>query len=273
MKWGRNIGLAVFICVSCLISTGALASSNLLFNGSFDCTNNPMAGWQYDFTWLGNGLYMDNHNNITWLEKDGSRKGVARLHGIQSVINETGQGVWLDTKLIPYEYPCRYKFTVWARCEGDSGGPGPDARMIACAVMWQPGRTPRPDPDLSDMAPKPPHRLIQQGSGHMVYFTGKNNRDTSGVKTAWTKGETTFPDATPSGEELKRLKRADFIFLHICALFGSPGNLYIDDVSIEKMNEKIDIEAAEAKAAAEKAAKAKAKAAAEKAPTKKTLSK
>lgn len=233
------ISLACFLA----LSSPSLAASNLLFNGSFDCgTTNPLAGWQYDFQWLGNGLYMDNHSSVSWLEKEGSRKGVAKLHATDAVL--LNQGVWLDSKLVPYEYPYRYKVTVWARSEGDSGGPGPDARIFMCAVMWQTGRPPHPDPDLSEMAPKPPNRLIQQGSGHMIYFTGKNNRDTCGVKTTWTKGETTFPSDTPSAEELKRIKRADFIFLHICPLFGSAGNLYIDDVSIEKLNEKVNVDAA-----------------------------
>lgn len=261
MKRERTLGILLCMGIACLMSASTFAASNLLFNGSFDCPTNPLAGWHHDFTWLGNGFYMDNHTRVTWLEKEGGRTSVVRLNANKAILEN--QGVWLDTKLVPYEYPCRYKFTVWARCEGDSGGAGPDARILACAVMWQPGRTPRPDPDLSDMAPKPPHRLIQQGSGHMVYF-GKMNRDTSGVKTTWTKGETTFPDDTPSGEELKRLKRADYIFLHIGVLFGEPGNVYIDDVTVEKLDQKIDIKAAEAKAAAEKAAKAKAKKAASK---------
>jgi hypothetical protein len=211
---------------------------------------------------LGNGLYMDNHKSVTWLEKEGGRKGVAKLHATDPVL--LNQGVWLDSKLVPYEFPYRYKTTIWARCEGDSGGPGPDARIFMCAVMWQRGRQPHPDPDLTEMDPKPPNRLIQQGSGHMVYFGSKNNRDTSGLKTAWTKGETIFPSDTPSAEEMKRIKRADFIFLHICPLFGAAGNVYIDDVTIEKLSDKIDLEAVAAKAEKEKAAKA----AAARAPTK-----
>jgi len=230
----------VFFCFLAMPSPSQ-AGSNLLFNGSFDYTNNPMAGWQYDFTWLGNGLFIGNSSYVSWLEKEGTHKGVAKLSVTDATILH--QGVWLDSKLVPYEYPYQYKITVWARTTG------PDARIFTCAVMWQSGRTPHPDPDLSETAPKPPNRLIQQGSGHLVYFTGGNNRDMSGPKSTWTKGETIFPDDVPSAEEIKRLKRADFIFVHICGLMGSTGDLFIDDVSIEKLNQKAKVDAP-AKAAA-----------------------
>jgi hypothetical protein len=242
MKRHPHLDLIVVFCVLCLISARAMAGSNLLFNGSFDCPTNPLAGWMYDYTWLGNNLYMANHSYVSWLEKDGNRKGIAKLHGPNmAVLCDTGQGVWLDSKLVPYEYPYRYKVTMWARTEG------PNARIFMCGVMWQPGLTPHPDPDLTEMSPKPPNRLIQQGSGHMVYFGKGETRYFSDVKGAWTRGETIFPDDNPSAEEIKRLKRVDFIFLHICALMGKPGDLLIDDVEIEKLNQKANVEAANAK--------------------------
>ena len=253
MKHGYRIGCVIF-CLLGLVGGSAPAGQNLLFNGSFDCPTNHLAGWMYDYRWLGNNLYMDNHERVSWLEKDGNRKGILKLTGPNNdILVTTGQGVWTDSQLIPYEYPYRYKVTIWARCQGQGGsGPGPDARIFVGGVMWQPGRPPHPDPDLTEMVPKPPNRLIQQGSGHIVYFTGKNNHDTSGVKTVWTKGETVFPSENPSAEEIKRLKRVDFIFLHICALMGSPGDLLIDDVSIEKLNEKANVEAAKTKESSQK---------------------
>jgi len=225
--------LASAACAIC-----ALAGPNLVFNGSFDCPTNPLAGWMYDYTWLGNKLYMDNHTRVSWVKEDSGRKGVVKLSAGENILVSGGQGVWLDSKPFPYEFGAKYRLTVWARSEGKGGGTGPNCRIYIVGYKWKSGIKPHPDPDLTEMAPNPPSCIIKQGAGHLVYF-GSKGRDFSDPKRTWSKGETTFPSDDPSEEAIKRLKMCDFLTVHICAINGTDGDLYIDDVVVEKIADRM----------------------------------
>ncbi len=231
----EHMRLWVSVVATVAWGTCALGGSNLVFNGSFDCPTNPLAGWMYDYTWLGNQFYNDNHTRVSWVKEDSGRKGVVKFSAGADVLEN--QGVWLDSKPFPYEFGAKYRLTVWARSEGRNGT-GPNCRIYFVGYKWKSGIKPHPDPDLTEMAPNPPGCIIKQGAGYIVYF-GSKGRDFSDPKRSWTKGQTTFPREDPSDEEIKRLKMCDFLTVHICVLGGSAGDLYVDDVVVEKIADKM----------------------------------
>jgi hypothetical protein len=57
------------------------------------------------------------------------------------------------------------------------------------------------------------------------------------VDKSWRKATVVIPDPemSSSADAQKALKKIKFFMLHICAIGGGTGTLYIDDVSIKKI--------------------------------------
>ena len=221
------MGLGLVFSFLVLMSVPAQAGSNLLFNASFDCPTNPLSGWTYDYQWLGNKYYMNNHSYVSFVEREGTRKSVAKIHGTAETLVSPGQGVWMDSKPVPYEFGAKYRLTIWARTTG------PAVRIYVTGYKWKPGVKPHDDPMMTDMYPNPPMPLYKQGSGSLLYFGNRKGGDSSGVKGTWSMGETTFPDDTPSDRALKALRQVEFLVVHICAVLGSAGDIFVDEANLE----------------------------------------
>ena len=58
--------------------------------------------------------------------------------------------------------------------------------------------------------------------------------DFGGVGPAWEKAEGTLPEEKLSDLGKKMYGEIQFLIVHLVGIGGSPGSLYIDDVTIEK---------------------------------------
>lgn len=128
------------VVIGCVYSVPAHAAfarpgKNLCFNGSFDNTNNALEGWNYDYRWLGNANYMDNHNRVSVVPSEARKKTVLRYKG--------GTQGKVESKPIPFELGYRYKCTLDMK--------GSAVRMYFAGYKWQPGVRPHLDPHLGKL--------------------------------------------------------------------------------------------------------------------------
>jgi hypothetical protein len=207
-----------------------LAGGNLVQNGGFDDTADPLSGWTYDYTWTGNRLYAGNHRYVSIVPRDGVKKSVLKLHGTRDILWGTGQGVKVDSAPIPYEFGATYKLTAYARSQADSQEPGPNCRIYIEGYMWAPGIKPHENPKLHEL-----RRIYKQGAGNILYFGSSRSGPFSNVSTKWQKGDCTFPDDDLSSLAMKHLKRVDFLVVHVIAIDGWDGDLMVDDIELVKV--------------------------------------
>jgi hypothetical protein len=224
-----NAWVAVFLLSSASMAGSGVAATNLLANGSFDDAKDPLTGWVSDYAWSGNSWYKDNKDRVSVVATESGRKQVLRLSGTRQILWGDGQGVKVDSKPVPFDPDASYKLSLHARTAAKTSNPGPNCRVYIEGYDWKPGIKPHDNPDLSEL-----RKVYKQGSGNILYFGEAKSGPFSNPTEAWSTGSCVFPGRSPSEEGGKHLKQIKFICVHIVAIDGWDGDLFVDDVVLEK---------------------------------------
>jgi hypothetical protein len=201
----------------------ARASSNLLTNGSFDDPDYPLKGWKYKYDKEGESFYFKNHEFVKVEPRLEGRTGVLALFGTQDMVAGTGQGTKVDSFPVEVKPGGRYRLTLTAR----SVGPG--TRTLVEGYQWRPGVKPHRHPDLSE--------IRKCFKSELVYFGSQQGGTFASVTKNWQTASVTVPDEKLSPLAAEKLSKMEFLVVHIVAIQGSEGTLYIDDVKLEQVSE------------------------------------
>ena len=215
------------ILLSALLSAAAsVADTNLVPNGHFDDTENPLAHWTTLFDQQGESFYFQNHEYVE-VVADGPRKHVLRIHVPNASIAEN-QGVKADSFAIPVDPAKTYRFTVHARSNG------PKARIMLEGWCISPKAK---DKD----APIPVRTDLRRAERFpMIYFTKGDAGGMAEIPKSWSKESILIPGlASPQGKKFsvhqkKSREKVRFVTVHIVAI-GTVGDLFIDDVRLEEV--------------------------------------
>jgi len=188
------------------MAAGAPPAQNLCFNGTFDSTNGPLAGWTSDYRWQGNSHYMQNHTRVTVEPAYRGKKNVLHINGSP----ETK----VESKPIPYVKGARY------RCKLEMTG-STRPHIYFTGYKWQPGVRPYDEPHLGDL------RRIYKSA-----FRGHKISASSGK---WQNVTFEFPMENPSELARKHLRHLRFFTVYIVVVFNSPGEVYIDNVEVTRI--------------------------------------
>lgn len=206
-----------------LAAAGSLrAASNLLPNGSFDDKGHALAYWQYKYEREGESWYFTNHERVKVEENVAGRSGVLALYGDRAILFDTGQGTKVDSHPVQVKPGGRWKLSLMARSTG------PSARILVEGYQWKPGIKPHPAPTL--------YELRKVFKSEVMTFGSQVGGSRSGVGKSWTSGSITFPAENPSPLATSKLAKMEFLVVHIVAIDGGEGTLYIDDVKLEQVS-------------------------------------
>lgn len=187
-----------------LIAVSVQAGQNLIVNGDFSDTSNPLRGWRTDYRWLKNAHYMDNYKYISVVPRAGMHRNVAKL--------EMGGGhpeVKMESSPIKFEQGYQYTCTLDVK-----GGP---YQMYFAGFKWQPGIRPTSDP--------------QDGELRTIY----RSKRLKGKANGWKRISFQLPGVKPSSRALKHLGYVRFLRVYIFGgSFGSPSSILIDNVEVTK---------------------------------------
>jgi hypothetical protein len=221
MKSLTILGLLVLLA----LAGPARAATNLVVNGSFDDRESRLKGWKYRYDPNEDknaGWYVNNHDHVAVVESDGAQRNVLTLWGDYAILQVPGQGTKVDSDPIPFDPKAKYRFSCRARTSG------PNCRILLEGYKWRPGVKPHPGPGPSEL--RKCYKFSQ------LYFGGEKSGSRGGVSAAWTTDSSTFPEHTGRPLQEDMLKEVDFVIVHIVAIDGSEGYLYVDDVKLEKTN-------------------------------------
>jgi len=206
-------------------------SLNLIKNGHFDDTVDPLNHWIYVFD--NNKHYMKNHTYVSVVEDKASmRPHVLRL---DATIHEVciNQGVQVYTAPIRFDPKKKYKISLSARSIGTKGGPGPKCRIYPIGYRWHPKAVKSNDPVFADL--REAHRF------QVIYFNNAETGEFSNVPTQWKRVERVIPTQGRSELAQSHLENCEWLMLKILALDATgvdkcnTGYLYVDDVKIEEI--------------------------------------
>jgi hypothetical protein len=215
----RRLAIAIWTVWS--LASGGFAASNLVVNGSFDRPGDPLSGWRYKYELDGDSWYFDNHKYVKVVDREDQRSNVLSLWGNYELLQVPGQGVKVDSKPIPVKPGKRYRVSCQAKSTG------PDCRILVEAYRWNPGIKPHPDPEHWEL------RRCYKFS--QLYFGAKEEGTMGGVGRAWKRASQVIPETKVSAMAKEHLDRIQFYVIHIVAIGGSEGNLFVDDVAIEEL--------------------------------------
>jgi hypothetical protein len=212
---------AVLVAAALWPAAAAWAGSNLVVNGSFDVPQDPLRGWRTRYELPGESWYAANYQHVSVVDKEGPQRKVLALWGDYAVLQVPGQGTKVDSAPIPISPGGRYRFSARARSTG------PDCRIMIEAYQWKPGIKPHPNPAHHEL------RLCYKFSP--LYYGAEEGGTSGGVGPAWKHASMTFPDSNPQPLQKTMLDKIRFLVVHIVAIKGSEGYLYVDDVSVERL--------------------------------------
>jgi hypothetical protein len=224
--WQRSLVMMAAVMAAAGGSASGFPStmaSNLLSNGSFGDTTPSLAGWRADFTADGNKWYMGNHKLVSIVDRDHGKRHVLRIH-VATTFLADNPGVKVDSMPIPYERGARYRLTMSGRTTG------PNARVLIEGYQWRPGVKPHPHPEFHSL-----RKVYRQGAGRMLYFKDETQGAFSGPARTWKVGQCVFPGDDLSSQAKAHLRRVRFLAIHIVGIGGGVGELFIDDVRLEKI--------------------------------------
>jgi hypothetical protein len=211
--------LILFLLLAAGAIPAAQASSNLLANGSFDSPDDPLSFWKYKYDKEGESWYFNNHEHVKIEPVIEGRNGVLALWGDKSILFDIGQGTKVDSFPVQVKPGGRFRLTLTAR----STGPG--IRALVEGYQWRPGVKPHPNPELAE--------IRKCFKSELVYFGSQKGGSISSVGKAWQTASVVFPAEKPTETALPMLKKMEFLVVHIVAINGSEGTLYIDDAKLE----------------------------------------
>jgi hypothetical protein len=221
--------VAALVLSGTVMAGNGTVATNLLINGSFDDSKDPLSGWMCDYAWSGNSWYRDNKMHVSVVAAEGGRKQVLRLSATRQMLWGDGQGVKVDSKPVPFAPEASYKLSLYARTAARTSNPGPNCRIYIEGYDWKPGIKPHDHPDLSEL-----RKVYKQGSGNILYFGEAKSGPFSNPTEMWSMGSCVFPGRSSSEEGGRHLKQIKFICVHIVAIDGWDGDLFVDDVVLEK---------------------------------------
>ena len=201
-------------------TTRAAGRANLVTNGDFSNPTNSLHGWKYQYTDEGQSFYKGNAGLVFVSPTQAGKNQVLRLYVATQDLAEN-QGVKVDSRPIPFE-PGKHKFSVAAMSTG------PNCRILIEGYRWRPGIKPHADPELWEL--RKCYKFKQ------IYFGSQKAGTMGGVSSAWKSASSTFPDGKLSSLAQKKYGTIRFLVIHIIGIGGGPGDLFVDDVSLEKLN-------------------------------------
>jgi len=206
-----------------LLAATTRAASNLVVNGSFEYEDPPLARWQYKYDRKGESWYFENHTRVSVVEMVSGRRNVLRLAVPNQGIADT-QGTKVDSQPIPVQPGGRYRMGAWARSTG------PNCQLLMEGYKWRPGVKPHPNPTLYEL--RKCYTFRQLFFGRVEGGTMGNPSDT------WRRASMTVPEGVKRLEGLRKKKydEIEFLVLHLVAIGGGPGDLFVDDVVLERVN-------------------------------------
>lgn len=205
------------VLLAALAVSPLLEARNLVPNGDFRLSEEPLKHWKILFDGEGEGWYEDNHNHVTVVQESG--KGpVARLNVQRASLN---QGVKMYSDPIPFDPQGTYRLSVEAR------GTGPNVRIQARGYHWRRGIEPHPNPTIAELAPV--------YNFNPLTFGGPRSDRVVTPTRAWSTGTETFSRDGLSQMALRGYDRIDFVIIRVVALRGSPGELFVNEVKLEKL--------------------------------------
>lgn len=184
------------VTVGLLLATVGLSrAEDLCFNGAFDHSDGPLAGWTYDYQWSGNSHYLGNHKKVSAVAREGSKSHVVK-------IGPSGDaGAKIESKPIPFEQGYRYT------CTADVKG---SFRIYFAGYKWEPGIRPHADPPL--------------GKLRKIYKSKVNTTEGD----SWRKVKFEVPGVQLSNLALAHLKHVRFLTVY----FWTIGGGCIDNVKV-----------------------------------------
>ncbi len=197
-----RIGLFIVSAVLLLLVpvSGEAADKNLCFNGTFDFEGNPLEGWITDYRQVGNSWYMENHHKVQSVEREGTKRDVAKL----SMGGDAGAK--MESRPIPFEQGSRYECTMDFKGDGI-------CRVYFAGYKWKPGIRPHENPEIGELRP--------------LY---KSKANTAGGS-AWKTITLDMPMKEISPLADKHLKPVRFITLYVY----TTGTAFVDNVKISKI--------------------------------------
>ena len=182
----------------CLMAAPHGFAQNLVENGSFDDSADPLAGWVTDYSWTKNNQYMENVGNVEVVSMEAGYSNVCRL------FSDRDAGTKMETVPIPFEEGYRYTCTLKFK--------GPDYRIYFAGYRWKPRVKPYDDPDISDL--------------RAVY----KSRAETGQANGWTTVKLELPGKKMTRGMQTYLKQVKYITLFVYVTRTG----YIDEVKITR---------------------------------------
>lgn len=205
------------ICSLLLLAPALAGAANLLSNGRFD---DGLTGWQTTYDQPGESWYADNHRHVSVVAEETGRKNVLRLH-VKDQFTADNPGVKADSAPIPIPPGGRYKFSAFARSTG------PNCRILLEGYRWRPDVTPHDKPTLSDL--RKAYKFEQ------LFFGPVPGGTMGGVGRHWTRATVTVPPTPMKELQQKIFDSVQFLVVHIVAIGGGPGDLFVDDIELERI--------------------------------------
>jgi hypothetical protein len=220
---------------------------NLLFNGSF---SNGLDGWRFKYDLDGESWYTNNHNHVQVITDEQTKQTMAKFSGTHIELQVPGMGVKIDSAPVPIKSTDKFKMSCVARSTG------PDCRILVYGYKWKPGIKPHPNPILPEL--RECYHSVQlyfsaaklNREGPAQFSTKIGGGDFGGVARVkdWKFASVTFPDrskwkaTTTSDMNGKKISlgeemwnSVEFLSIHMVAIGGSPGDLFVKDARIEKV--------------------------------------
>lgn len=204
--------IPIFLLAACLAFAAGthaqvpLKGENLCYNGDFSNTEDPRAGWTYNYAFAKISHYMGNHNRVELLPTYKGYQNVLFLNGT----SETK----VESKPIKFEQGVRY------RCTLDING-NTTPHIYFTGYKWNPGIRPHEDPHIGDL--------------RRIYKSQFRGHDVKKGNNGWKRETFEFPLEDASELSLKHLRQVRFITVYIIALADFPGQVYVDNVKVERI--------------------------------------
>jgi hypothetical protein len=201
------------------------AAENLVPNGSFD-NEKDLAFWQFQYDQKGESWYFDNHQLVSVVPVEAGRRRVLRLNVATQFLADN-PGVKVDSQPIPVKPGGRYRLSAYAKSTG------PDLRLLGEGYKWRPGVKPHDQPTIYE---------LRKCYRFPLVFFGEVPGGTAGglVRGAgWKRGAVEFPGTAQHelGERQQKLfDEVQFIVIHVVAIQGRTGDVFVDDIELERLN-------------------------------------
>ena len=207
---------------------------NLLKNGNFA---QGLEGWRYKYNLPGEGWYTNNHNLVSVVAEAEGKPPVLKLHGTFNELQSGhAMGIKVDSDPIPFKPTEKACVTVTVKTTG------PNCRILVYGYKWKPGVKPHPNPFLPE--------LRECYHSTQIYFTkpvasavnfmagsfGGAKKDWVTASVVVPASRTTATTGKTSAMGMELWNTVEFLSIHIIAIAGKPGDLFVKDVRFEKVN-------------------------------------